>query len=112
MPFLAGTATGLTIGGAEMLGSVWLIAATARVSIYQRHSWWRWNERFIRVRSLRDVRLTPGEALLLALGVVDRVVPERADQVSFSTHSRLRTRRGGAFSGCASHSKSGTRPTS
>ena len=70
VPFLAGTATGLTIGGAETLGYVCLIAATSGISIYQRPSWWRWNETFVRVRSLRDVRLSGGELLVLVLGLV------------------------------------------
>ena len=74
VPFLSGTATGLTIGGAEMLGYVCLIAATSRVSIYQRESWWRWKERFVRFRTLRDVRMTVGEVLVLALGVLLIVV--------------------------------------
>jgi len=70
VPFLAGTATGLTIGGAEMLGYVCLIAATARLSIYQRQTWWRSSERFVRVRSLRDLRLTAGEGAVMALGLL------------------------------------------
>ena len=57
-----------------MLGYVCLIAATARVSIYQRRSWWRWSERFARVRSLRDVRLTAGEITVLVLCVLLIVV--------------------------------------
>jgi hypothetical protein len=69
VPFLAGTATGLTIGGAEMLGYVCLIGATARISIYERETWWRWEEKFVRVRSLRDIRLSPGEILVVVLGV-------------------------------------------
>lgn len=71
--FLAGTATGLTIGGAETLGYVCLIAATAGISIYQRQSW-RWDERFVRVRPLREVRLSRGEVFVLALGLVLIVV--------------------------------------
>jgi hypothetical protein len=68
VPFLAGTATGLTIGGAELLGYVCLIAATAGVSTHQRQSWWR-KEKFVRVRRLRDVRLSRGEVVVLALGL-------------------------------------------
>jgi hypothetical protein len=70
VPFLAGTATGLTIGGAETLGYVCLIAATSGISIYQRQNWWRWKETFVRVRSLRDVRLSRGELFVLVLGLV------------------------------------------
>jgi hypothetical protein len=70
VPFLAGTATGLSIGGAEMLGYVCLIAATARISTHQRQTWWRWEEKFVRVRRLRDIRLSPAESLVLVLGVL------------------------------------------
>ncbi len=69
VPFLAGTATGLTIGGAEMLGYVCLIAATAGISIYQRQTWWRWEEKFVRVGSLRELRLSRGEVIVLVLGL-------------------------------------------
>lgn len=68
--FLAGTATGLTIGGAETLGYVCLIAATAGISTHQRQTWWRSREKFIRMRSLRDVRLSSGELAVLILGLV------------------------------------------
>ena len=74
VPFLAGTATGLTIGGAETLGYACLIAATAGISMYQRQTWWRWNEKFVRIRSLRDIRLTRGELLVLAVGLALIVV--------------------------------------
>ena len=70
VPFLAGTATGLTIGGAETLGYVCLIAATAGISTYQRQTWWRSQEKFVRLRSIRDVRLSSGELVILALGLV------------------------------------------
>lgn len=68
IPFLAGTAMGLTVGGAEMLGYVCLIAATSGISIYQRQSWWRWKEKFVRARSLRDIRLSHGGLVVLVLG--------------------------------------------
>jgi hypothetical protein len=74
VPFLAGTATGLKIGGAEMLGYVCLIAATARISTHQRQTWWRSKEKFVRVRSLRDIRLSAGELVTLAVGVALIVV--------------------------------------
>jgi hypothetical protein len=70
VPFLAGTATGLSIGGAEVLGYVCLIAATSGISIYQRQSWCRWEEKFVRTRSLREVRLSRGELFVLILGLV------------------------------------------
>jgi hypothetical protein len=69
-PFLAGTATGLSIGGTEILGYVCLIAATSGISVYQRQSWWRWDEKFVRTRSLREVSLSRGELGLLALGLL------------------------------------------
>lgn len=68
VPFLSGTATGLKIGGAEMLGYVCLIAATAGISTHQRQTWWR-KEKFVRVRRLRDLRLSRGEVVVLALGL-------------------------------------------
>jgi hypothetical protein len=70
VPFLAGTATGLSIGGTEMLGYVCLIAATSGISIYQRQTWWRWDEKFVRTRQLREVSLSRGELGLLALGLL------------------------------------------
>jgi hypothetical protein len=70
VPFLAGTATGLTIGGTEILGYVCLIAATSRISIYHRQSWWRWEEKFARTQSLRDIRLSGEELFVLLLGII------------------------------------------
>ncbi|HUL78991.1 MAG TPA: hypothetical protein VL691_17120 [Vicinamibacteria bacterium] len=70
VPFLAGTVTGLSIGGAETLGYVCLIAATARISTHERQTWWRWQEMFVRVRRLRDVRLSPAEVAVLVLGAL------------------------------------------
>jgi hypothetical protein len=70
VPFLAGTAAGLSIGGAETLGYVCLIAATARISTHERQTWWRWQEMFVRVRRLRDVRLSPAEVAVLVLGAL------------------------------------------
>jgi len=70
IPFLAGTAAGLSIGGVEILGYICLIAATSGISIYQRQSWWRWDERFVRTGSLREVGLSRGELGLLALGLL------------------------------------------
>jgi hypothetical protein len=72
--FLPGTATGLSIGGVEMLAYVCLIASTAHISLYQRQTWWRWDEKFVRVRSLSNVHLTAGEVLVAAVGVVLLVV--------------------------------------
>ena len=74
VPFLAGTATGLAIGGAETLGYVCLIAATARISTHERQTWWRWDEKFVRVRRLRDFHPSAAETAVLALGVLLIVV--------------------------------------
>jgi len=68
-PFLAGTAMGLTIGGAEILGYMCLIAATSRISMYQRQTWWRWSEHFVRVRRIRDLRLSWAEIVVLVAGI-------------------------------------------
>ena len=70
VPFLAGTATGLSIGGTEIPGYVCLIAATSAILIYQRQTWWRWDENFIRTRPLREVRLSRGELGLFVLGLL------------------------------------------
>jgi hypothetical protein len=72
IPFLAGTAHGLSVGGAEMLGYVMVIASTVNLGIYRRQTWTSWSEQFVRVGRLRDVRLRPGEwaALVAGLGLV------------------------------------------
>jgi hypothetical protein len=69
VPFLAGTAHGMTIGGAEMLGYVLVTAATVRLGIYRRETWTRWNDRFERVGRLKDVRLEWAECVALVLGI-------------------------------------------
>jgi hypothetical protein len=69
VPFLAGTAQGMTIGGAETLGYILVTAATVKLGIYRRATFWRWNDRFERVGRLRDVRLEWAEWLALAMGV-------------------------------------------
>lgn len=69
IPFRAGTAEGLTIGGAEMLGYICLIAATSRISMYQRQTWWRWSEHFVRVRRISDLRLSLAEIVVLVAGI-------------------------------------------
>jgi hypothetical protein len=53
IPFLAGTARGLTVGGAEMLGYVMVIASTVKLSIYRRQTWTSWSEQFVRVAVFR-----------------------------------------------------------
>lgn len=68
LPFLWGTAQAMTVGGAEMLGYILVTAATVKQGIYRRGSW-RWNDRFVRVGRLRDVRLEWAEWLTLAMGI-------------------------------------------
>jgi hypothetical protein len=69
IPFRAGTAEGLSIGGAEMLGYMCLIAATSRISMYQRQTWWRWSEYFVRIRRISDLRLSLSEIVVLVAGI-------------------------------------------
>ncbi len=68
LPFLAGTAHAMLIGGAEILGYILVTAATVKLEIYRRETW-RWNDRFERVERLRDVRLEWAEWMALAMGV-------------------------------------------
>lgn len=68
-PYLEGTAQAMLIGGAEMLGYILVTAATVKLGIYRRETWWRWNDRFERVGRLRDVRLEWAEWVALAMGI-------------------------------------------
>jgi hypothetical protein len=68
LPFLAGTAQAMMIGGAEMLGYVLVTAATVKVGIYRRATW-RWHDRFERVGRLKDVRFARAEWVALAMGI-------------------------------------------
>lgn len=65
-----GLALGLSIGGVEMLGYILVIAATARLGVYQRESWWRWSDKFVKVMDFRDIRLSTQEIVLLAIGII------------------------------------------
>lgn len=65
-----GLALGLSIGEVEMLGYILVIAATVRLGIYQRQSWRRWSDKFLRVMDFRDIRLSRQEIVLLAVGVL------------------------------------------
>lgn len=67
-----GMAFGLSIGGVEMLAYILVIAATAGLGVYQYRSWWRWRGAWqpIKLRRLRDVRLSRSEIVCLALGIV------------------------------------------
>lgn len=64
-----GMALGLSIGEVEMLGYILVIAATIKLGIYERKSWWRWSDKFTRVMSLRDIRLSKQELLFLVIGI-------------------------------------------
>ena len=65
-----GLALGLSIGEVEMLGYILVIAATVRLGVYQRESWWRWSDKFVKVRYFRDIRLSTQEIVLLAIGIL------------------------------------------
>lgn len=67
-----GMALGLSIGGVEMLAYILVIAATAGLGVYQYRSWWRWRGAWapVKLRRLRDVRLSGSEIVCLALGIV------------------------------------------
>jgi hypothetical protein len=67
-----GLAMGITIGGLEMLGYIFVIAATANLGIYQYRSWWRWSGEYKAVKTMqfRDVRLSRAEVLCLTCGVL------------------------------------------
>jgi len=67
-----GTALGLSIGGLEMLAYVLVAAATANLTVEQYRSWWRWSGEWkpIKVRRVRDLRLTRAEVVTLAIAVL------------------------------------------
>lgn len=65
-----GLALGLSIGEVEMLGYILVIAATVRLGVYQRESWWRWSDKFVKVMDFRDIRLSTQEMVLLAIGIL------------------------------------------
>lgn len=66
-----GMALGLSIGGVEMLAYILVIAATAGLGVYQYRSWWRWSGAWapVKLRRLRDIRLSGPETACLALGI-------------------------------------------
>ncbi len=65
-----GLALGLSIGEVEMLGYILVIAATVTLGVYQRESWWRWSDKFVKVMDFRDIRLSTQEIVLLAIGIL------------------------------------------
>lgn len=67
-----GQALALSIGGLEMLGYIFVIAATVKFGVYQYRSWWRWSGEWkpSKVMNLRDVRLTTLEIICLAMGIL------------------------------------------
>lgn len=67
-----GMALGLSIGNLEMLGYIFVIAATVKYGVYQYRSWWRWDKEYkpVKVMNLRDVRLSMPEKLCLVIGIV------------------------------------------
>lgn len=64
-----GMALGLFIGGVEMLGYILIIAATANLGIYQRPSWLKWADKFVKVKNWREIRLSSWEILSLVFGI-------------------------------------------
>ena len=67
-----GMALGMSIGGIEMLAYVIVIAATANIGLYNYESLSQWNGE--KLRSLREIRLSPSEVLCLCIGVLMIVV--------------------------------------
>lgn len=65
-----GLALGLSIGEVEMLGYILVIAATVELGVYQRESWWRWSDKFVKVMDFRDIGLSTQEIVLLAIGIL------------------------------------------
>jgi hypothetical protein len=67
-----GMALALSIGNLEMLGYIFVIAATVKFGVYQYRSWWRWSGEWkpTKVMNLRDVRLSLRELLCLVTGIL------------------------------------------
>ena len=63
-----GIALGLSIGGAEMLAYVLIIASTVKLGVYQYRSLVDWKP--VKAMSLRDVRLTRQEVMCLTVGLL------------------------------------------
>ncbi len=67
-----GMALALSIGNLEMLGYIFIIAATVKFGVYQYRSWWRWSGEWkpTKVMNLWDVRLSKPELVCLAIGIL------------------------------------------
>jgi hypothetical protein len=67
-----GTALGLSIGGVETLAYMLIIAATAGFGVQYYRSWWRWSGEWAptKIKSLRDIRMSPTEAGCLVAGIL------------------------------------------
>ena len=67
-----GLAAGITIGGLEMMGYIFVIAATVKMGVYQYRSWWRWSGEYkpLKAMRFREVRLSRHEVLCFAGGVL------------------------------------------
>ena len=67
-----GHAMALSIGNLEMLGYIFIVAATVKFAVYQYRSWWRWTGEWkpTKVMNLRDVRLSKPEIVCLAIGIL------------------------------------------
>jgi hypothetical protein len=66
-----GMALSLSIGNLEMLGYIFVIAATVRLGIYRYKTWWRWSGEWQPVKTgrLRDIRLSRAEVACLLIGL-------------------------------------------
>jgi hypothetical protein len=67
-----GMAAALSVGNLEMLGYIFIVAATVKFGIYQYRSWWRWSGEYkpTKVMNFRDVRLSTPEMVCLAVGIL------------------------------------------
>jgi hypothetical protein len=63
-----GTALALSIGNLEMLGYLFIIAATVKFGVYQYRSWLQLKP--TKVMNLRDVRLSKPEIVCLVIGIL------------------------------------------
>jgi hypothetical protein len=66
-----GMAAALSVGNLEMLGYIFVVAATVKLGIYQYRSWWRWSGEYkpTKVMNFRDIKLSAREMVCLAVGI-------------------------------------------